>query len=110
MESAFSNLNLYLNDQTSNINKDSEINGNILIKIPFLLDVDSILSKMHISLYFTKIGKNSLERFLYSIKPNETITSQRKLLNIGTPIWINLLIKNGSLSFKGGGLCKGYCY
>ena len=110
MESAFSNLNLYLNEQNSNINKDSEINGNILIKIPFLLDVDSILSKMHISLYFTKIGKNALERFLYSIDPyesNETITSQRKLLNIGTPIWIHLLIKNGSLSLKGEVYVKG---
>ncbi|MFQ5485946.1 MAG: hypothetical protein ACE5DO_11530, partial [Desulfobacterales bacterium] len=56
------------------------------------------------------IGSRSLEGFLYMIDPsesNETISSQRRLLQIGTPTWIELTIKNGILSLYGEVKVKG---
>jgi hypothetical protein len=55
-------------------------------------------------LNLSRIGTRSLERFLYALDPsesNEAIVSQRQLLRLGSPRWINVSVKDGSLSMEG---------
>ena len=55
-------------------------------------------------LNLSRIGTRSLERFLYALDPsesNEAIVSQRRLLRLGSPRWINVYVKDGSLSMEG---------
>ncbi len=55
-------------------------------------------------LNLSRIGTRSLERLLYALDPsesNEAIVSQRQLFRLGSPRWINVYVKDGSLSLDG---------
>jgi len=57
-----------------------------------------------LDLNLSRIGTRSLERFLYALDPsesNEAIVSQRRLLRLGSPRWINVYVKDGRLSMEG---------
>ena len=83
---------------------DSEINGQLLTIFPISFQLKEILSSLDFRLRFNHIGRMALERLLYSFDPyenNEIIISQRKLLKTGTPIWIDLIVKDGNISLTG---------
>ncbi len=85
-------------------NEDRSISGELFLSFPLTVKLQPLLQELNFDLKFSHIGSRSLEGFLYLIDPsesNETIASQRRLLRIGTPKWIELTIKNGILSLYG---------
>ncbi len=84
--------------------EDTEVSGNVNLYLPITDDIDTFLEKMENHLMFTHIGSRALERLLYAMDPcesNEAIVSQRRLLKKGSPKWMELKIKDGSLSMRG---------
>ena len=89
---------------------DTEISGTLSYRLPVSSNAGSILQELEIKADITHIGARTLERLLYALDPyesNEAIVSQRKLLSIGTPGWVVIEIKDGSLSLKGQVIVKG---
>jgi len=84
--------------------EDTEVSGHLKLYIPITDNIDTFLAKMENHLIFTHIGSRALERLLYAVDPyesNEAIVSQRRLLKKGSPKWMELKIKDGSLSMRG---------
>ena len=104
---ALSNLNAtgLLPDELKGITgEDAELSGRLSLSLPVSQDSRRLLQELRLNLELTHIGAQTLERMLYAMDPyesNETIVQQRKLLGIGSPKWIKLLIENGSLSLSG---------
>lgn len=91
-------------------NEDRSISGELFLSFPLTVKSQPLLQELNMGLTFSHIGSRSLEGFLYMIDPsesNETISSQRRLLRVGTPTWIELTIKNGILSLYGEVKVKG---
>ena len=85
-------------------NPDTEVSGKMRIRVPVTPDMDTLVSGLDVDIYFSHIGRRSLERLLYALDPKESnaqIVSQRKLLKQGTPKWIRLTIADGALSLEG---------
>ena len=96
--------NLVSRTSVKDENEDRSISGELFLSFPLTVKLQPLLQKLNFGLKFSHIGSRSLEGFLYMIDPsesNETIVSQRRLLRIGTPKWIELTIKNGILSLYG---------
>ncbi len=86
------------------INDDSELSGQLWALIPLSSQTSTLLQEFQMDLNLSRIGTRSLERFLYALDPsesNEAIVSQRQLLRLGSPRWINVYVKDGSLSMEG---------
>ncbi|MFC1892187.1 hypothetical protein ACFLZT_07330, partial [Thermodesulfobacteriota bacterium] len=96
------NANKLLPDLIQGIpDEDAELSGRLSFSIPVASDAAKMLDSLELNADLTHIGSRTLERFLYAMDPfesNETIVSQRKLLSIGTPRWVNLRIRYGNLS------------
>lgn len=103
---AFSGLNtekIYAPDNAKD-NDDSELSGQLWTLIPLSSRMSTLLQQFQMDLNLSRIGTRSLERFLYALDPsesNEAIVSQRQLLRLGSPRWINVYVKDGSLSMEG---------
>ena len=85
-------------------NDDSELSGQLWALIPLSSRTSTLLQQFQMDLNLSRIGTRSLERFLYALDPsesNEAIVSQRRLLRLGSPRWINVYVKDGSLSMEG---------
>ena len=85
-------------------NDDSELSGQLWALIPLSSQMSTLLQEFQMDLNLSRIGTRSLERLLYALDPsesNEAIVSQRQLLRLGSPRWINVYIKDGSLSLDG---------
>ena len=85
-------------------NPDTEVSGKMRVRLPVTPDMDALLAGLDVDIYFSHIGRRSLERLLYALDPkesNEQIVGQRKLLKQGTPKWIRLTIADGALSLDG---------
>jgi len=83
---------------------DTEVSGHLKLYIPITDNMDTFLAKTENHLMFTHIGSRALERLLYAMDPyesNEAVVSQRRLLKKGSPKWVELKIKDGSLSIMG---------
>jgi hypothetical protein len=84
--------------------EDAELSGRLSLLLPISQDSRQLLRELSLNVNLTHIGARTLERMLYAMDPyesNETIVQQRKLLGIGAPRWIKLLIENGNLSLSG---------
>ena len=102
--------NLLSQTKEEDENEDRSISGELSLSFPLTVKLQPLLRELNFVLKFSHIGSRSLEGFLYLIDPsenNETIASQRRLLRIGTPTWIELTIKNGILSLYGEVKVKG---
>ena len=87
-----------------NLPKDTELSGELSLRLPISHHPDQTLDNLNAVLRFTHIGSKTLERFLYAMDPyesNEAISKQRNILGQGSPRWIDLEIKHGNLSLKG---------
>jgi hypothetical protein len=90
--------------------KEAELSGNISISFPLHTDTRRLLQDLNMNINLTHIGSRTLERILYAMDPyesNEAIINQRKLLRMGSPLWIRILIENGNLSLSGQVQVKG---
>ncbi|MCP4688666.1 MAG: hypothetical protein GY859_11490, partial [Desulfobacterales bacterium] len=90
--------------------EDSEITGRLLIQLPLYTELPALIEQARFDLDFSHIGPRALERLLYALDPHESdeaIVSQRRLLRIGSPRWIRVSIKDGSLSLRGEIMVKG---
>jgi hypothetical protein len=103
---AFSGLNTgkIYPPANAKINDDSELSGQLWALIPLSSQTSTLLQEFQMDLNLSRIGTRSLERILYALDPsesNEAIVSQRQLLRLGSPRWINVSVKDGSLSMEG---------
>jgi len=90
--------------------REAELSGRLSLKLPLSTDPGQLLNDLGMSVDLTQIGARTLERFLYAMDPyesNEGIVQQRNLLRMGTPRWIRLRIRHGSLSLYGEVEAKG---
>ena len=90
--------------------KDTEVTGRFNAYIPLTNELNAFLTDLDVDVLFTHIGNMALEQLLYSLDPtesNEKIVSQRKLVEQGSPKWIQLTIKDGALSLEGVVTVKG---
>lgn len=113
LEGAFSGLDakrLLQRGNTGNMGKqqgtdeETQISGLMSLQVPITASAGTIMGNLDAVFRLTHIGSQTLERFLYAMDPhenNEGIVRQRDLLKKGTPRWIEVVIKNGSLSLKG---------
>ena len=86
------------------INEDTQISGRMSLQVPITADARNVMGNLDAVFRLTHIGARTLERLLYAMDPhenNESIVQQRALLKKGTPRWIEVVIKNGSLSLTG---------
>jgi hypothetical protein len=86
------------------INEDTRISGRVSFQVPITADAGTVMGNLDAVFRLTHIGARTLERLLYAMDPhenNESIVQQRALLKKGTPRWIEVVIKNGSLSLTG---------
>lgn len=84
--------------------KDTEVTGRFDAYVPVTTQKNEFLNDLNIDVLFTHIGRMALEQLLYSLDPtesNEKIVSQRKLVEQGSPKWIQLTVKDGALSLEG---------
>lgn len=82
----------------------SEISGSLFASLPVLPEMQQVLENAEIRFNFRKIGSRALERMLYALDPyesNEAIVSQRRLLRMGSPRQVELVLKDGFLSLSG---------
>ncbi|MCG6879845.1 MAG: hypothetical protein LJE96_11965 [Deltaproteobacteria bacterium] len=113
LEGAFSGLDtkrLLQRGNTGNMGEqqgtdaETQISGRMSLEAPITASAGTIMGNLDAVFRLTHIGSQTLERFLYAMDPhenNEGIVRQRALLKKGTPRWIEVVIKNGSLSLKG---------
>ena len=97
-------FNKILKNNNRAVAVDSEINGQLSATFPISSQIKEVLADLNFRLRFNHIGRLALERLLYALDPyenNEVIISQRKLLKTGTPICIDLIVKDGNLSLTG---------
>ncbi|MGA1867699.1 MAG: hypothetical protein ACMUJM_04030 [bacterium] len=84
--------------------EETEISGQLSLITPLSAQFRTLLAEMELVMEITHIGSRTLERILYAMDPyegNEIIVKQRKLLRTGTPRWIKLDMKRGSLLVAG---------
>ncbi|MBW2609118.1 MAG: hypothetical protein JRC68_02100 [Deltaproteobacteria bacterium] len=84
--------------------EEAELTGQLYLWLPISADPGQLLNDLQVSVDLTHIGARTLERLLYAMDPyesNEAIVKQRKLLKIGTPRWVRLKIRHGTLSLSG---------
>ncbi len=84
--------------------EDAAIGGQLEIDFPLVLSMPRLLESLQLSLQFNHIGPRAFGRMLYLLDPyesNETIVSQRRLLQSGVPRWIDIHVQNGILSLDG---------
>ena len=82
----------------------TQISGRMSLQVPLTSGAGTIMGNLDAVFRLTHIGSQTLERFLYAMDPqenNEAIVRQRALLKKGTPRWIEVVVKNGSLSLTG---------
>ena len=97
-------FNRILKNEYRDFGNDSEINGQLFTIFPITSHFQEVLNGLDFRLRFSHIGRLALERLLYALDPyenNEVIISQRKLLKTGSPIWIELIVRDGNLSLTG---------
>ncbi|MDB9823036.1 hypothetical protein OAC89_04970, partial [Deltaproteobacteria bacterium] len=90
--------------------EETELSGNLSLSFPLYKNTRRFLQDLNMDVNLTHIGSRTLERLLYALDPyesNETIMNQRKLLRMGSPRWIRLVIENGALSLSGQVQVKG---
>lgn len=84
--------------------EDTQISGRMSLQVPITAHAGTIMGNLDVVFRLTHIGARTLERFLYAMDPhenNESIVQQRALLKKGTPLWIEVIVKNGNLSLAG---------
>jgi len=84
--------------------EQEELGGRLSLLLPISGESRRLFNDLEFRVDLTHIGSKALERFLYAVDPyesNETIIRQRELLRLGTPRWIKLKIRYGSLSLSG---------
>jgi translocation and assembly module TamB len=84
--------------------EEAELSGSLSVTVPLSEDTQSVLEGLRLRLNLSHIGSKALERFLYALDPhesNETVVHQRELLKIGTPRWVDVEIRYGTLSLSG---------
>ena len=113
LEGAFSGLDtkrLLQRGNTGNMEEQqgtdeaTQISGRMSLQVPITASAGNIMGNLDAVFRLTHIGSQTLERFLYAMDPqenNEAIVGQRALLKKGTPRWIEVVVKNGSLSLTG---------
>jgi len=97
-------FNKILKNADHDLGTESEINGQLFTVIPITSKLKNLLSGLDFRLRFNRIGRLALERLLYALDPyenNEIIVSQRNLLKTGSPIWIEIVVRDGNLSMSG---------
>ena len=90
--------------------EEAELSGSLSLSFPMYTNARRLLQDLNMDVTLTHIGSRTLERLLYALDPyesNETIVNQRKLLRLGSPRWIRLVIENGALSLSGQVQVKG---
>jgi len=93
-----------LNETPMAEGEDTEINGQLSVLLPLSTRMNPLIRDMHLDLNLSHIGRRAMERMLYALDPsesNETIVSQRRVLRMGSPRWVHMVIKDGSLSIGG---------
>jgi len=113
MDGAFSGLDASRLLQSGNagsagnqkgLDEDTQISGRMSLQVPITANAGNVMGNLDAVFRLTHIGARTLERLLYAMDPhenNESIVGQRALLKKGTPRWIEVVIKNGSLSLTG---------
>ncbi len=84
--------------------QDTEISGQLNIFLPVSTQLSTFLENVRVDLFFSHIGIRALERFFYALDPyenNEVIVTQRRILKTGSPRFIRMDVKDGSLSITG---------
>jgi hypothetical protein len=82
----------------------AEVSGLFSLDLPLSADPERMLSGLSLTADISRIGPRTLERLLFALDPyeaDETIVKQRRLVSIGSPRWIRLSVRNGSLSLAG---------
>jgi len=90
--------------------RETEISGRLQMRTPMSTDPDKLLEDLAVHLHVTHIGRRLLGRILYALDPfesNEAVVQQRKMVELGSPRWIQIDIENGNLSLKGVVAIKG---
>jgi hypothetical protein len=83
---------------------NADLSGQLSLQFPLTTDPAQLLYGARFTMRLTQIGAQTFERFLYALDPsesNESITKQRDLLRMGTPLWITLQVRYGNLSLSG---------
>ncbi len=91
-------------DQEKKAGEDTEINGQLTAAVPVAGDLNMLIDQTEVNAFITHIGARALERFLYALDPhdnNEAVVDLRQRLRTGSPSWIRLTVKDGSLSLNG---------
>ena len=113
MDGAFSGLDAKRLLQKGNVenpenetmmNEDTRISGRMSLQVPITANAGNVMDNLDAVFRLTHIGARTLERLFYAMDPhenNESIVQQRALLKKGTPRWIEVVIRNGSLSLTG---------
>jgi len=113
MDGAFSGLDAKRLIQTGHagspgnkttMDEDTRISGRMSLRVPITDNARTVMDNLDAVFRLSHIGPRVLERLLYAMDPhenNESIVQQRALLKRGTPRWIEVVIKNGSLSLTG---------
>jgi translocation and assembly module TamB len=83
---------------------DTQVSGQVSLQMPISQDPVQVMNNLGAAVHLTHIGSRTLERLLYAMDPyeaNEGIVKQRALLRKGTPEWVDVQIRHGSLSLSG---------
>lgn len=83
---------------------DTEMSGRLEVQTPLSPEPDKLLEELNVHVHISHIGQRMLSRILYSLDPyesNEAIIKQRKMVELGSPRWIQVDIENGNLSLRG---------
>jgi hypothetical protein len=83
---------------------EAEVSGQLGFRVPLDEDLRQLLSGLELQFRLTQVGPRTLGRALYALDPaesNEAILEQRRLVQLGRPLWAATEVRNGNLSLNG---------
>ncbi|MFH1950044.1 MAG: hypothetical protein ABIL06_00345 [Pseudomonadota bacterium] len=84
--------------------EDTQMSGQMSLQSPISEDSLVVTNNLNATIRLTHIGSRAMERLLYAMDPyesNEAMVKQRALLRKGTPRWVTVDIRYGTLSLTG---------
>jgi len=90
---------------------ESAVTGEVSLDAPLATGQRELLEGIRMRLNLRRIGRETLERALFSLDPyerNEQVVAQRKLLRNGNLKWLRAGTLDGSFSLEGEVLVKGF--
>lgn len=83
---------------------ETELSGRLALAVPLETEARALLGAARVELELTRIGSRVLDRALFALDPtesNEAIVGQRRLVRLGGPRWVRVVVRDGNLSLEG---------